>query len=1102
MILGAVLVYTGIAVAGSMYWQLHLRNLAKIRGLLIGAFYQKLTTVATAQHENAAVTLMSTDVERVTQGLRVFHEAWANVVEVGIAVWFLQRELHTGSIAPIAIAIACFLVTLCVNKFTMPRQNRWMEALQARINRTVSVLSQIKSIKLLGLGEQSEKAFDALRVQELELANGFRMIMVFSFCIAFAPIFIVPVVCFAIYLSASPNSSGDNTFDVAKAFTSLSLVVVLTQPLSSLFQYVPLFAGAANCLQRIKDFIHSPSHRDRREQKSDVTRERGGPQDDASGAEKSTAVVDIVERNSAAGDVLSIYDGAFGWSENQWDLHNVNISIPKSQLTVITGPVASGKSTLCKAFLGEVPYVKGIVEISSGAGIGFCDQTPYLTNTTIYENIIGGSVVDNAWYKTVVRAVDLETDFGRLASGDRTLVGNNGDALSTGQKQRVTIARAVYARKPLIILDDVFSGMDNVTKAYIYEQLLRPEGLLRLLGTTVILACSDRDLCLAADLVVELAPGRPSVCIHPARRAESNCHAEGQRKVDGISKTTGSPDTIHDKTDQSAVSAATQEQPSKTPSDWATYGYFVRAVGSPNTALLIFLGGVFGTLYTFPSVWVNWWTTDPTARDSFYLGIYALLQATGLICWFLFTRHCLTTVVSRSGKKLHNSLLSTVMSASFSYLSIKDSGTIINRFSQDLQSVDGELPAALLNTVATAFIALAQVALVATASPWLTISYPSLVLAFYDTLRGITTVRAFGWSQQYVERNQQLLDASQRPNYLLQMIQQWLSLVLNMVVVVIVTFLVAFSLKLRSSLGLTAVALVNLMSLSQMLRSVVIGWTLMETSITAVARIKEFEQTTPRENDGKPEGAIVHGPVSGKIEYKNLTVSYGLSNENLALNNVNLVIVAGQKVGICGRSGSGKSSLIASLFRLLDVREGKLVIDANDISDYSVSTLRSSINAIPQDPLITSGTFREVVDPYESSSDAAIEEALRKVNLFEHVQNNGGLGGKVAPEGLSQGQKQLLSLARAILRRCRIIVLDEVTSSLDLETEQPIWGVLQEESRECTIIAIAHRLETIVGFDRVAVMDEGSIIEFGDPRILLKDTNSAFSKLRRTGKAH
>ncbi|KAJ3962839.1 hypothetical protein N0V92_000407 [Colletotrichum tropicale] len=258
-----------------------------------------------------------------------------------------------------------------------------------------------------------------------------------------------------------------------------------------------------------------------------------------------------------------------------------------------------------------------------------------------------------------------------------------------------------------------------------------------------------------------------------------------------------------------------------------------------------------------------------------------------------------------------------------------------------------------------------------------------------------------------------------------------------------------------------------------MLRSVVIGWTLMETSITAVARIREFEQTTPRENDVNYEGAIIHGPISGKIEYENLTVSYG-----------------------------GKSSLIASLFRLLDVREGKLVIDANDISDYSVSTLRSSINAIPQDPFITSGTFREVLDPYKSSSDATIEEALRKVNLFEHVQNNGGLDGNVAPEALSQGQKQLLSLARAIMRRCRIVVLDEVTSSLDLETEQLIWRVLQEEFRGCTIIAIAHRLETIIGFDRVAVLDEGTIIEFDDPRILLKDTNSALSKLRRIGKAH
>ncbi|KAF3803885.1 ABC transporter FUM19 [Colletotrichum gloeosporioides] len=1132
MILGTVLLYSGIAVSGSIYWQLHLRNLTKIRGLLVGAVYKKLTTVASTQPENAAVTLMSTDVERVTQGLRVFHEAWANSVEVVIAVWLLQRELHMGSIAPVAIAIACSLVTLCVNKFTMPRQNRWMDALQARINRTVSVLSQIKSIRMLGLGKQSDQALNALRVRELQLANGFRMMMVFSFCIAFAPIFIVPVVCFAIYLTASQNGSGCNAFDLAKAFTSLSLIVILTQPLSSLFQYVPMFAGAANCLQRINDFLHSPSHHDPREQKSDATRECRGPQDDSSSkAEKSTSMMDIAERSPIAGDGLSIYDGAFGWSENQWDIQNVNLNIPKSRLTVITGPIASGKSTLCKAFLGEIPYVKGIVKISSGTGIGFCDQTPYLTNTTIYENIIGRSAVNDAWYKTVIRAVDLETDFERLSSGDRTLVGNNGDALSTGQKQRVAIARAVYARKPLIILDDVFSGMDNVTKTCIYERLLSPKGLLRHLETTVILACSDQDLCLAADLVVELAPGRPPVAIHPASRTKSDYHAEGQQEAVGISKISNALDIIQAKTDQTAVSGAVQKQASKAPSDWATYGYFARAVETPNTALLIFLGGVFGTLYTFPSVWVNWWTTDPAARDSFYFGIYALLQATGLICWFLFTRHCLTTVVSRSGKKLHNSLLSTVMSASFPYLSTKDSGTIINRFSQDLQSVDGELPAALLNTVATAFIALAQVALVATASPWLTISYPFLILVFYgiqrfylrtsqqlrpldielkgplythflDTLRGITTVRAFGWSQQYVERNQQLLDASQRPNYLLQMIQQWLSLVLNVVVVVIVTLLVTLSLKLRSSLGLTAVALVNLMSLSQMLRSVVIGWALMETSITAVARIKEFELTTPRENDLNSEGAMIHGAVSGKIEYKNLTVSYGLSNENLALKNVNLVIEAGQKIGVCGRSGSGKSSLVASLFRLLDVRQGKIVIDTNDINDYSLSNLRSNINAIPQDPFITSGNFREVLDPYGASPDHAIQEALRKVKLFEYVQSHGGLEGSVKSESLSHGQKQLLSLARAILRRCSIVVLDEVTSSLDLETEQLIWDVLQEEFRGCTIVAIAHRLETIVSFDRVAVMDEGissnSMILAFCWRMLARPFSSCERRAKRT----
>ncbi|GKT46851.1 ABC transporter atnG [Colletotrichum spaethianum] len=262
--------------------------------------------------------------------------------------------------------------------------------------------------------------------------------------------------------------------------------------------------------------------------------------------------------------------------------------------------------------------------------------------------------------------------------------------------------------------------------------------------------------------------------------------------------------------------------------------------------------------------------------------------------------------------------------------------------------------------------------------------------------------------------------------------------------------------------------------------SVVIGWTLRETSITAVTRINEFEQKTPQEQDLGPEVNPPEGPGVGRIEFENLTVPYGRGEENVAFKNVSLVIEAGTKFGICGRIGGGKSSLVVSLFRMLDIREGTIFIDSTNINDYPLSALRSSINAIPQDPFFTASTFRENLDPYRASSDIAIEESLRKVQLWDYIQGQGGLGGDMKPESISQGQKQLFSLARAILRRCKIVILDEVTSKYLL------WDVSQQSFRGCTIIAIAHRLETIVGFDHVAVMDEGRIIGYDDPCALLQ----------------
>lgn len=618
----------------------------------------------------------------------------------------------------------------------------------------------MKGVRMTGLTDKSYKLVHALRTTELKHANGFRMIQVFSFCIgrlillrkpgaldmltsltAFTPIFITPVACFAIYMAMSRTGSDNQPIDVATAFTSLSLVVILTQPLSSLFQYIPMFLGAANCLQRIHGFLQSTSHKDPRELISFSSEAMA-----SSGTHggKAVGMTEVLAENSMQPLTFAIRDGEFGWTKDARLLRDINISIPESQLTMIVGPVASGKTTLCKIFLGELSLRKGSVRLQArSADVAFCDQTPYLTNTTIRDSIIGFSPVDEAWYDTVIHASELETDLKSLEKRDQTMVGSNGDALSTGQRQRVAVARAVYSGKPVIIMDDVFSGMDNITRNRIFSRLLGPHGILRMRKATVILACHDQQPMLSPDHVITLRSNQPPVEETPKLSS----------RADTIGSDMQSPSTMHtsprkddlqtgEKREEQSP-AAENKKSSPEASDWKTYKYFSSAVGVPDAFVLLALGAAFGVLYTFPSVWVNWWTAD-AGKDDFYLGIYALLQTAALACWFLFTRHSLTTVVSKSGSRLHDRLLSTVTSATMPYLSSRDAGSIINRFSQDLQMVDGELPAAMLNTIATAFIALAQVGLVATASPWLAVSYPFLLLVF------------FGVQKFYLQTSQQL----------------------------------------------------------------------------------------------------------------------------------------------------------------------------------------------------------------------------------------------------------------------------------------------------------------------------------------------------------
>jgi ABC-type multidrug transport system fused ATPase/permease subunit len=385
-----------------------------------------------------------------------------------------------------------------------------------------------------------------------------------------------------------------------------------------------------------------------------------------------------------------------------------------------------------------------------------------------------------------------------------------------------------------------------------------------------------------------------------------------------------------------------------------------------------------------------------------------------------------------------------------------------------------------------------------------------LYTLFGETAAGLASVRAFGWTEKFAQRNLELLDRSQRPFYLLWCIQRWLGIVLDLLVTVLITILMVIIVVKRQSIepGLVGLGLLSTVNLSSSLTNLVRQWTLLETSIGAISRLREFAKSTVSEHKGWEVDAVSpQWPEKGRVDFTRFEASYS-ADSVMVLKDVDLDIHHGEKVGICGRSGAGKSSVLGSLLHLLEFRSGQIQIDGVDISRVPRETLRGRLNVIPQEPWwITTESVRFNMDPWAATDtglrtpgdshdrDELFISALAQCQIWSVIQEKGGLDAIMTLEFLSHGQRQLFCLARALVRKSKVVVLDEVSASVDVKTDELMQRIIREEFTDCTVIAVAHRLNTIVDFDRVVVLGKGEIVEVGIPSELLQKQGSAFKGL-------
>ncbi|GKZ24861.1 hypothetical protein AbraIFM66951_001706 [Aspergillus brasiliensis] len=745
--------------------------------------------------------------------------------------------------------------------------------------------------------------------------------------------------------------------------------------------------------------------------------------------------------------------------------------------------------------------------------IAYCAQTPWLVDTNIRGNIVDPLDFEPDWYGQVLWMCCLTEEVQALSDKDLTRIGGQGFMLSGGQKQRLALARAIYSRCEMVVLDDIFSGLDSSNINKLCERLLdRHTGYLRRKGITVILSTHNAKIAAFADQTLVLKEG--TVLTHKVFHASSPSSPNENYFLDGHEdgRYLASPEQQASQPTSGDLSSNDNElNPKHTISrpgkDRSVYLYYLKSAGLGLSFLYVVLVLVFAFFQNFSTLWMKWWsaasTKSPETAHWMYLGVFIALGLGAVI------------------------IGAASSCAPLSWLSETNSGDILNRFNQDLELTDMTLPLAAINTTKAFGACLLKMIILFVVAKYMSLTVPPLLIVCYflqryylrtsrqvrllsietkaplyqhlsETLSGISTIRAFRRQPWFERSNLVLVDDSQKCVYTLYMIQQWLTLAMDLIasgLVVLLMILIVFT-KSSFDPGSSGTAIVTLMSFTQSLARLLKFWSLTESCLGAVSRIKTFAQNVPSEMKHKHADAEsplfsvsekVEWPSQGAIKMDNVVAAYG---SHPVLKSVSMRIEPGEKVAICGRSGSGKSSLVLCLGGLLPIQSGSIQIDNVDLVNVGSQDILGRLSVVPQDPCFLPGTIRLNIDPDEALSQAALEGFLEATHLSAVVQKMGGLDAELEPGLWSAGQGQLMALARAIARKSKVLILDEAMSRVDASTQMLMERIIASHFHDCTILSIVHRYDNISAFDKVALFNDGVLVEFDRPDALLAKETS------------
>ena len=816
-------------------------------------------------------------------------------------------------------------------------------------------------------------------------------------------------------------------------------------------------------------------------------------------------------------------------------LENIDLSVGDKSLTAIIGPVGSGKSSLINAILGEMFTSSGSVTIDGT--VALATQSAWIANDTIRNNILFGEPFNVERYKKVIEVCQLRHDLDIFEDGDQTMIGERGINLSGGQKQRISVARLAYSSKDIVILDDPLSALDPKVAQSLFDECIVEfmSNRTRVLVTNQInvLPKCDEIFVLKDAKIVEhgtydklMADGGAFAKLLEEYLKEEVSSSDEEKE--GVQQ----HDRVHKKQKSLNMQTSGKQLIQKEERNVGAVGlkvylgYIKHGGGYALFAFDIFLFALSTFFLVFSSTWIALWTDDADYvqnSEAFYLVGYALLAVVLALTTYLRTALIMYIGVLAS-KSLHKKVLASILHAPMSFFDTTPLGRVLSRFSKDIYSVDLQVPqffSFFLFTVVFVVFSLGTIIyttpIFAVAVPFLMIIY-FLILSYYrpvardvkrleaisrspvyahfsETLGGLGTIRAFNRTKVFETDNADKMNFNIQVWYCVKAAERWLAIRLE-VLGTLVTFLAAILAVVQAdngllSAGLAGVSITFAISVTNLLGQTVRSFAELEAGMNSVERILYYSNNIPQEAPYEKDTDLPEDwPSTGSIVFNNLKMRYR-EETPLVLKGLDFAIKGGERVGVVGRTGSGKSSLFLTLLRLVEP-EGQIVVDGVDICGIGLHDLRSKISIVPQNPVIFSGTLRSNLDPFEEYKDEEMEQALKQCSLWPMVEGlPNGLDSAISEggENFSQGQRQLLCLARSLLRNAKILMLDEATSSVDFETDAVIQKTIRDAFKKCTILTIAHRLSTVLDNHKILVLDNGEISEYGAPSELLKNTD-------------